>query len=408
MKKIPLTLLSAAAIANSAMAEDHLSVHYLNYSEHDDKVKAKDTVVSLEKSFGLDWTLNLETGYDTISGASPSLGATTPLSGAADFIARRNNIALGQAKTDEVLRSDYDPQRSGYKVNKIKLKDRRKSINGSLTYRDEKRNEWTFGANYSTEEDYKSVGLNGKVLVYENELKNRSYSLGVSTLFDKTLAFNKFTTSSGNTQDWQNIFTGSVEAGLSQTFNPQLYMVFTGYAGYRSGYLSNHYLTVLREIDINNNGSIGNDEVFVGQDSRPDKRYSGGVNIQAFWAISDEVVVRPRYKWFMDDWGVRSHQIGSKMTYKATEKLTIAPGYFWYKQEGASFYKSPTASDNTFAATGFATSDLRLGDYTANAYEIGISYKLFSKFRLNALGAYYEQSNGFKANWWAVGATYEF
>ncbi|MCW1891471.1 hypothetical protein OK016_29080 [Vibrio chagasii] len=26
--------------------------------------------------------------------------------------------------------------------------------------------------------------------------------------------------------------------------------------------------------------------------------------------------------------------------------------------------------------------------------------------RLNALAAYYEQSNGFEAQWWAVGATY--
>ena len=47
MKKLPITLLSAAAVANVALAEDHVSVHYLNYEEYDDRVSAKDTMLSL-------------------------------------------------------------------------------------------------------------------------------------------------------------------------------------------------------------------------------------------------------------------------------------------------------------------------------------------------------------------------
>ncbi|MCW0469723.1 hypothetical protein OH492_14225 [Vibrio chagasii] len=34
--------------------------------------------------------------------------------------------------------------------------------------------------------------------------------------------------------------------------------------------MSNHYLTKLREVDINDDGKIDDDEVFLGQDSRPD------------------------------------------------------------------------------------------------------------------------------------------
>ncbi|MDN3612291.1 DUF3570 domain-containing protein [Vibrio ostreicida] len=407
MKKLPLTLLSAAAVANSVVADDHISVHYLNYQEYDDKVEAGDRILSIEKSFGLDWTINLELGYDTVSGASPSWGPTTPVGSVADANSRASKTQAAQNQTDQVIRAGYDPQRSGYKVQKYELEDTRKSINASATYRDSLRNEWTLGANFSNEEDYRSVGFNGKALIYADAQKNRSYSLGASTLFDETLSFDRYQTAT-NPQSWQDIFTGSIEAGLSQTFTPNYYMVMTAYAGYRSGYLSNHYLTVLREVDLDGNGSIGDDEVFLGQDSRPDKRWSGGVNIQAFWSLSEQWVVRPRYKWFTDDWGVSSHQLGGKVSWTVNNWLTLAPGYFFYSQSGADFYRDPEADSPTFAATGYATSDLRMGEFTANAYELGASVKVHKKLRLNVLGAYYEQSNGFEAQWWAVGATYEF
>ncbi|OAJ93415.1 DUF3570 domain-containing protein [Vibrio bivalvicida] len=407
MKKLPLTLLGAAAVANPALAEDHISQHYLNYEEYDGRVKAGDHVISFEKSIGLDWTINAEIGYDSVSGASPSWGPTTPVSGPSDAANRAQATKSAQGKTDEVIRRGYDPHASGYQVQKYELEDTRKSIAASVTYRDELRNEWTIGQNFSREEDYESLGVNGKALIFADSQKNRSYSVGVSMLFDKTLAFQKFANNT-NAQDWENIFTGSVEAGLSQVFSPSYYMVFTGYAGYRQGYLSNHYLTVLREVDINDDGQIGSDEVFLGQDSRPDQRLSGGVNIQAFWALTDSITIRPRYKWFQDDWGVQSHQVGGKLSWKLTNWFTLAPGYFWYTQDGADFFRDPNSADKTFAATGYATSDLRLGDYTANAYELGGSFKIYKGLSVNLLGAYYEQSNGFKAKWWAIGASYAF
>ncbi|CAH6834498.1 conserved exported hypothetical protein [Vibrio chagasii] len=408
MKKLPITLLSAAAVANVALAEDHVSVHYLNYEEYDDRVSAKDTMVSIEKSIGLDWTLNAEISYDSVSGASPAWGPTTPPASDADKINRALKTQQAQDKTNEVIRAGYDPHRDSYEVQKVGLEDTRKALSLSATYRDRLRNEWTFGGNISQEEDYESIGINGKGLIYADSTKNRSYSLGGSALFDQTQAFGKYVIGSSNSQSWEDIFTGSLEAGLSQTFTPNLYSIFTAYAGYRSGYLSNHYLTVLREVDINDDGKIDDDEVFLGQDSRPDTRLSGGINLQAFYSLSDSIKIRPRYKWFMDDWGVMSHQIGGKLSWRVSEWLTLAPGYFWYTQDAADFYRDPSSADPSFASTGYATSDLRLGNFTANAYELGASVKVHKTVRLNALAAYYEQSNGFEAQWWAVGATYEF
>lgn len=413
-KKLTLTLLGTVAVTGivsltpeTAHAADHISLHHMNYEEFDDKVKAGDNILSLEKSIGLNWTITAELGYDTVSGASPSWKKTTPVASYQDQVNRAYSTATAQSQTDQVIRSGKDPYRDGYKVQKSNLEDTRYSASANVTYRDRKRNEWTLGGNYSQEEDYKSMGINGQVLIYADSRKNRSYSIGSSVLFDKTLAFQKYENFE-NVQKWENIFNGNFEVGLSQVFTPNFYTTFTLYTGYKSGYLSNHYLTVLREIDTNENDKIEDDEVFLGQDSRPDTRLSGGVNIQGFYNINSWIVVRPRYKYFMDDWNVSSHQLGGKFNIKLTDSLTLAPGYSWYTQQGANFYRDPSANDPSFAATGYATSDLRLGDFNANAYELGISMKVFDSWRVNALAAYYKQSNGYESTWWVLGATYEF
>jgi len=413
-KKLTLTLLGTVAVTGigsmtpgAAHAADHISVHHMSYEEFDDKVKAGDNILSLEKSIGLNWTITAELGYDTVSGASPAWKKTTPVASDQDQINRAYSTATAQSLTDQVIRSGKDPYRDGYKVQKSNLEDTRYSASANVTYRDRKRNEWTLGGNYSQEEDYKSMGINSQVLIYADSRKNRSYSIGSSVLFDKTLAFQKYENFE-NAQEWENIFNSNFEVGLSQVFTPNFYTTFTLYTGYKSGYLSNHYLTVLREINTSGNDNIEDDEVFLGQDSRPNTRLSGGVNIQGFYNINSWIVVRPRYKYFMDDWNVSSHQLGGKLNIKLTDSLTLAPGYSWYTQQGANFYKDPNASDPSFAATGYATSDLRLGDFNANAYELGISMKVFDSWRVNALAAYYKQSNGYESTWWVLGATYEF
>ncbi len=399
--KLPLTILGL--VAGSASAADHVSIHHMNFEEYGDKVKAGDNILSLEKNVGLDWTITAELGYDTISGASPAWVPTTPSSGV--IADRRTQTAQNQ--TSEVIRAGYDPYRDNYEIRPVELEDTRYSAATNVTFRDKDRDEWTVGVNYSQEEDYKSMGANAKALIYTDSSKNRSFSLGGSILSDQTLAFQEYQ-NGGNDQQWEDIFTSSMEVGISQVFTPNMYAIFTAYGGYKSGYLSNHYLTVLREVDIDNDGSIGDDEVFLGQDSRPDTRISGGINVQTFYSVADGVVVRPRYKYFADDWGVMSHQLGGKMSINVTDWLTVAPGYFWYTQQGANFFIDPKAADPTFASTGYATSDIRLGDFNANAYELGASIKLSAKWRMNALAAYYEQTNGYASRWWAVGVTYDY
>ena len=411
-KKLTLTLLgsvaiSTLAVAPCASAADHISLHYMNFEEYDDKINAADNILSVEKNFGLNWTLNAELGYDSVSGASPSWGPTTLVSSNVDRIDRALKTRKAQAKSDAVIRAGYDPYRSGYAIQRYELEDTRYSGSLNLTYRDTLRNEWSIGLNYSQEDDYQSKGINAQALIYADSSKNRSYTFAGSLLFDNTLAFQKYSEFK-NIQEWESVFKGEAEIGLSQVFTPHFYTTFTLYGGYKGGYLSNHYLTVLREVDINNNALIENDEIFLGQDTRPDARLFGGFSVRGFYYLNNYLSVQPSYKFFMDDWGVVAHQMGAKVNIKITSWLSIIPGYTWYNQQGANFYRDANASNNAFSDSGFASSDFRLGDFTANGYELGISLKVAKKWRLNALSAYYQQSNGYANQWWIIGATYEF
>ncbi len=122
MKRIPITLLSAAAVANVALAEDHISVHYLSYEEYDDRVSANDTMVSIEKSIGLDWTLTMRDKlHDSVSGALTNVGTNDTSASNADQINRALKTQQAQNKTNEVIRAGYDPHRSGYEIQKVGL-----------------------------------------------------------------------------------------------------------------------------------------------------------------------------------------------------------------------------------------------------------------------------------------------
>ncbi|MCZ8498759.1 hypothetical protein O9929_14940 [Vibrio lentus] len=87
------------------------------------------------------------------------------------------------------------------------------------------------------------------------------------------------------------------------------------------------------KVDINDDGKIDDDEVFLRT------RFSTGY--ATLWRyqypslsfIIRQSKIRPRYKWFMDDWGVMS-PIRRQIVLAVSEWLTLAPGYFWYARCG--------------------------------------------------------------------------
>jgi hypothetical protein len=390
-----ITLLAGSAVANYAAAESKIAVHHLEYKEYDDRVQVGDSVISIEQTFGVDYTLTANFGVDTVSGASPALQPQANASSSAQF----NNA---QGMTDEVLLS-YDPN-GEYLVKKVPLTDKRRSSDVALTIRDEDRNEYTVGGSYSSEGDYVSRGVFGQYLTYADERKNRSYIAGFSWLHDTSDVF----TTGYRSKVQQDLDTFNVELGSSQILSPEAYIDLTLFGSHSRGYLSNHYLTVLREIDVNNNGTIGTDEVFAAADNRPETRNSVGVNVRHVQQFKGDHVLQSSYRFYTDSWDIRSHTLSAQLSLKLTDKLTFMPIYTYYTQTAASFFKDPETENNHFATTGYASSDLRLGDFDADTFELGASYQFTKNLSVDGSIAQYKQSNNFKSNWAVAGFTVKF
>lgn len=397
-KIIKVTLLgSAAALASHAQADNSIALHHLNYEESDGRVDVGDTVLSFEFDAGVDHTFKGSIGYDSISGASPAWQVGTPVLSAEDSQDRSEKLDDASKLTPTTLLA-YDPNASNYEVRKVALEDTRKSADITWTSRDSERNELSIGLNYSKESDFLSYGANASYLLYADSRRNRSYSYGISLLkndIDRYRALYR-----GVYQDDSTMT--SLDVGLSQILSPNSFFTANLYFNIDSGYLSNHYLTVLREIDVNKDGSIQNDEVFLAEDLRPDSRKGGGLTLSYVTSLTNSgaenpVALHSGYRFYRDDWKIQSHTLELEINAELTQQLSALVKFRWYDQSAASFYRGGSNQQARFNYYEYASSDERLGAFDAQTYGVGLSYKLSTDLLLDLQLEHYEQSNGFSA-----------
>lgn len=128
--------------------------------------------------------------------------------------------------------------------------------------------------------------------------------------------------------------------------------------------------------------------------------------------LSERFVVRTFYRYYFDDWGIRSHTASLEIPIKISDQFTLYPSYRFYNQTGADYF----APYNEHLSTEtYYTSDYDLSPYDANQYSFGITYTdLFSSAKLWHFGlksldlkyTYYERNTGFKAHLLSAGVKF--
>lgn len=401
-KKLGVVTLAAGALTQGvANAESTVSLHYLDYKEGDDRINVGDTTLALKLELGVDYTLNLSLGYDSVSGASPAwqVNDTNPSD---DF--NHGKLLTARGKTDQTLLG-YTNDLSRYAIKRVGLVDTRKSFVSSLTMRDEFRNELTVGLSHSKENDYESNSISASYLVYLDKYKNRSINFGGAFLDDTTLVFSEGYLSE-RTEDKLRFI--NLEAGFTQVLSPEATVDFKLFYNNDSGFLSNHYLTILRGVDLNNDESIAQDEYFLAADARPDSRQAWGVKASGAWQIKPWLTAQASYRFYSDDWDIASHTVKSSIAFEPSTGWFITPEIVFYSQSQASFYRNPNGDEKAFAATGFGSNDVRLGDYTATTYGLSTAYQLDEHWQVDFAATHYSQSNNFSATWLVAGINYKF
>jgi hypothetical protein len=404
-KRIKISLLGCTAIGSGlAQAEQTVSLHQMQYQEDDDRIKVADTSLALKLDFGVDYSLDLSLGYDSVTGASPAWQVANAAGiSTAEAIFRQDELQRGQTMTDETLLG-YTHDVSQYQIQRVPLEDTRKSVSATLTMRDVYRNEWVIGLAHSKESDYKSSSISTAYTLFLDKGKNRSVNIGFAYLNDKTLVFGSGY--QGRTEEKIQVL--NIETGLTQVLSPTSVFDVKFFFNHDNGYLSNHYLTILRGIDINRDSIITDDEYFLAADSRPAIRNGFGSKLSYSTQFWSWLTGQFSYRYYQDNWDINSHTVAISLSVEVFDGIFITPEYTRYEQSQASFYLNPNTHNAYFISNGDGSNDTRLGDFSADTYSLTVSYQVTNDWQLDLAINHYEQTNQFAASWAVLGVNHRF
>lgn len=352
-----LILFAGANLANGA---DSVSYQTYKYVEDGSRMEVFAADIAVEKDFGTDHALSLDIGHDAISGATP---CWQPKDGYA------NEYRTGLCTVADEVRN---------------------SLGLAWTLRDTQRNEYHFGISTSQEPDFVSNELSAQGMWWQSDTHNRAYTFGVSIQDNTAVA----TAHTNNKQD-KGSKAYNLQAGVNQVLNRSSTLELSVFAAQDEGYLSNHYLKIVRT------NAFGLH--YLADDSRPEKRTASGLSARWINAWREDLVSNVWLRQYKDDWGVTGSTLETKLFWDINARLRLSPVVRLAKQGAADFYRSYDAAVNTFAAGGFGANDERLGDFTATTYQLNGDYKADKNWTFNAGVSHYAQDTGLTANWLTLG-----
>lgn len=222
----------------------------------------------------------------------------------------------------------------------------------------EKRTTFGLGASYSGEYTYHSFGLN-VLFAKKSKDDNREFTAKGNLFLD---AVKMVEPSELRPASNQIILTSASQGGdesekaripsssrntfdasfaLSQVVNQRMQISLLTDGVVQQGYLGLPFYRVYF-----NDGSVHIENL-------PDFRWKLPVGMRLNYFLGDRVVLKSYYRFFMDNWGVRSHTVSFEAPYKITPFVSLSPFYRYYIQTAADFfapYAVHTANDQYYAS----------------------------------------------------------
>ncbi|MCY0968886.1 DUF3570 domain-containing protein [Chryseobacterium wangxinyae] len=140
----------------------------------------------------------------------------------------------------------------------------------------------------------------------------------------------------------------------------------------------------------------------VHQEALPDKRFKIPLGVRANYFLGDKIILKAHYRFYTDNWGLRSNTISLETPVKISPFVSVSPFYRYYSQSAANYfapYQQHTAFDD------FYTSNYDLSKFESHFYGAGIRLNpkngLFGIERLNMLEiryGHYTKSIGMKSD----------
>ncbi len=198
---------------------------------------------------------------------------------------------------------------------------------------------FSIGLSSSTEFDYQSFGGN---LSYSKKTKNKSgeFTAKAQVYLDQVKQVTPVELRPGGERDEhypgenRNTFAGSVS--YTQIINQRLQVAVLADVVQQQGFLSLPFYRVYF-----NDGSVH-------QEKLPDSRFKLPLGFRANYFIGDNIILRSYYRFYTDNWGIRSHTAELEVPVKLNAFLSVSPFYRYYTQTAVKYfapYEKHTAQD---------------------------------------------------------------
>jgi hypothetical protein len=213
-------------------------------------------------------------------------------------------------------------------------------------------NTFGIGAYFSSEYNYQSLGTNVHFSLKTAD-KNGEFSAKFQGYFDRVKLIYpselipNTTVSSGGTvvtsasgtvlsggdggEHSANIpssprTTLSASLSYSQMINSRLQIMFLGDVVTQQGYLSLPFHRVYF--------NTGKDTV----EKLPSSRFKLPLGVRLNYFLGDNIILRTYYRYYLDNWGIRSNTVGIEVPYKITPFFSISPFYRYYDQSASKYF----------------------------------------------------------------------
>jgi len=384
------TLQGTAQAAGAGADRWQLDSALLDYGEKD-RVEVFEPTLFATRSLSESESLTLRGVFDTMSGATPN--GAVPAAAAQTFTSPSGNPYT--VAPNELPTMDFKDQRGAVGFDWVKETANRvkRTLSGDL----------------SAEKDYSSIGA-GLSYAFDSEARMRTLAIGAGFSYDAVdpdggkppeLSLTSAYRSTGSGRalaadtgrrdddegeggdgDDFSLFQGERKLsaqlllGVTQVLSRRALMQFNYTLNLSSGYLNDPY----KVVSLVDSSGTPVDALF---EKRPDHR-SGNALFGKFVYHLPRDVVHLSYRYYWDDWGIRSHTADLSYRMALWEGAYLQPHLRYYRQSQADFYH--TALLDTASRPDYASADYRLAEMqsTTAGLKLGISTGPHAELSLRA------------------------
>lgn len=215
------------------------------------------------------------------------------------------------------------------------------------------------GVSSSIEFDYQSFGGN---MSYSKKTKNRNgeFTAKVQAYLDQVkmiIPIELRLPGAPSGTESRNTFAGSLS--YAQIVNKNFQVMFLADIITQQGYLGLPFHRVYF------------DDSSVHIEKLPDSRLKIPVAVRASYFVGDSFILRGYYRFYSDDWGLKSHTADLEVPVKLSTVFSISPFYRYYTQTAVKYFKG---FEEHTAASEFYTSNYDLSRFNSSFFGMGMKY----------------------------------